>query len=118
MEPVTVVLVDLLAADLELHVGDEVVADVVEPAELRARAVRGRKRDLRERRLEVDTVDQVAVAADRARNALAEVGRAVERLLNGLHREVRVPTVDDLEECDLRVSRQVNVLRTIGYELH
>jgi hypothetical protein len=29
-----------------------------------------------------------------------------------------VPTVDDLEECDLRVSRQVNVLRTIGYELH
>jgi len=36
LEPVTVVLVNALAADLKLHGVDEVVADVVEPAELGA----------------------------------------------------------------------------------
>ena len=63
-------------------------------------------------------MDQVAVAADRARYALAEVGRAVERLLDRLHREVRVTAVHDLEERDLRVSRQVDILRAVGYKLH
>ena len=63
-------------------------------------------------------MDQVAVAADRACDTLAEVGRAVERLLNRLHREVGVPAVHDLEERDLRVSRQVDILRAIGYKLH
>ena len=50
-------------------------------------------------------MDQVAVAADRACDTLAEVGRAVERLLNRLHREVGVPAVHNLEERDLRVAR-------------
>ena len=94
------------------------MADVVEPAELGARAVRAEELYLRQGGLEVDAVDQVAVTADRARNTLAEVGSAVERLLNGLHREVGVATVHHLEECDLRVSRQVDVLRAIGNELH
>ena len=98
LEPVTVVLVDLLAADLNVHVVDQVVADPVEPAELRTRAVRGLEADLGERGLEVDAVDQIAVAADRALHLLAEVRGAVERLLNGLHREVCVAAVDDLED--------------------
>jgi len=63
-------------------------------------------------------VDQVAVAADRARDTLAEVGRAVKRLFNRLHREVGVTTVNHLEEGDLRVTRQVDILSAIGYELH
>lgn len=63
-------------------------------------------------------MDQVAVAADRACDTLAEVGSAVERLLNRLHREVGVATVHHLEERDLRVSRQVDILRAIGYKLH
>jgi hypothetical protein len=29
-----------------------------------------------------------------------------------------VAAVHDLEKCDLRVTRQVNVLGTIGYKLH
>ena len=36
LEPVTVVTVDALATDLELNVVDEVVADIVQPAELGA----------------------------------------------------------------------------------
>jgi hypothetical protein len=43
-------------------------------------------------------VDQVAVALDRARDLVAEAGVAVERVLDGLHREVRVATVNDLED--------------------
>jgi len=104
LEPVAVVLVDLLSADLELDVVDQVVTNPVEPAELGARAVRSGQRDRGERRLEVDAVDQVAVAADRARYLLAEVGRAVEGLLDRLHGEVRVATVDHLEEGNLRVA--------------
>ena len=99
MEPVTIVLVDALAANLELDVGDKVLANPVEPAELAARAVRRRvDNNLGERGLEVDTVDQIAVALDRARDLLAEVRRTVERILNRLHREVRVATVDNLED--------------------
>ena len=118
LEPVAVVLVDLLAADFELDVVDEVVANPVEPAELGTRAVRRGERHGGERGLEVDAVDQVAVAADRARYLLAEVGRAVERLLDGLHREVRVSAVDHLEEGDLGVTCEVDILRAISYELH
>ena len=119
LEPVTVVLVNLLATDLNVHIVDQVVADPVEPAELRTRTVeRGIELDLGERGLEVDAVDQIAVTADRALDLLAEVRRAVERLFNGLHGEVCVATVDDLKKSDLRVARQVNILRTISDELH
>ena len=118
VEPLAIVLVDALAADLELDALDEVVANPVEPAELRTRAVAGLERHLRERRLQVDAVDQIAVALDRARHALAEARGAVERVLDGLHREVGVATVDDLKEGDLRVAREVNVLRAISYKLH
>ena len=118
VEPVAVVLVDALAADLDLNALDEVVADPVEPTELRTRAVRRLERDARERRLQVDTVDQVAVALDRARDALAEARGAVERVLDGLHGEVGVAAVHHLEERDLGVAREVNILRTVRDELH
>ena len=118
LEPVTIVLVNLLATDLNVHIVDQVVANPVEPAELRTRAVRRHEADLGERGLEVHTVDEIAVTADRALHLLAEVRRAVERLLNGLHGEVRVAAVYDLEERNLRVARQVDILCTIRDELH
>ena len=105
LEPVTVVLVDALATDLKLNVLDQVVADPVEPAELGARAVRGEERHLGERGLEVDAVDQVTIALDRARDLATEAGRAVEGVLDGLHREVRVAAVHDLEEGNLGITR-------------
>jgi len=101
LEPVTIVLVDLLSANLEVDVVDQVVTDPVEPAELGAGTVTGDELDLGERRLEVDAVDQVAVAADRALNLATEVGSTVEGLLNRLHGEVGVATIDDLEDKDL-----------------
>ena len=118
VEPVTVVLVDALAADLNLNIADEVVADPVEPAELRARGVLRSELDAGERGLEICAVNKIAVAADCACHALAEVGNTVERLLDRLHREVRVAAVELLEKGNLRVRRQVDVLGTIGDELH
>ena len=111
-------LVDLLSADLELDVVDEVVTNPVEPAELGTRAVAGGERNRGESGLEVDAVDQVAVAADCACNLLAEVGRAVEGLLDRLHGEVCVAPVDHLEEGDLGIASKIDVLRAISYELH
>ena len=118
VEPLAVVLVDALAADLELDGLDKVVAHPVEPAELGARAVRGLELDLGERGLEVDAVDQVTVALDRARHTLAEARGAVEGVLNGLHGEVRVAAVHDLEEGNLGVAREVNILGAVGDKLH
>jgi hypothetical protein len=118
VEPLTIMLVDALTTDLELNLLDEVVTRPVQPAELGTRAVGGRDGDLREGSLEVHAVDQVTVALDSARDSLTEARGTVERVLNGLHGEVSVATVDRLEESNLRVSSQVNVLRAIGNELH
>ena len=118
VQPLAIVLVNALAADLEFNPVNEVVANPVEPAELGTRAVRRQQGDCGERGLEVHTVDQVTVALDRARDLLAEVRRTVPRVLNGLHGEVRVATVHHLEKGNLRVTRQIDVLRTIGDELH
>ena len=103
VQPDAIVLVNALAADLNLNVADEVVTDPVEPAELGARAVRRREGHAGERRLEVHAVDQVAVALDRACHLATEARRAVEGVLNGLHREVRVAAIHHLEERDLGV---------------
>jgi hypothetical protein len=118
LEPVTIVLVNALPANLELHVVDQIVPHPVQPAELSARAVRGQQRHRGQGGLEVDTIDQVTVALDSASHLATESGRTVEGVLNGLHRKVSVTTVDHLEKGDLGVTSEVNVLGAIGHELH
>jgi hypothetical protein len=44
-------------------------------------------------------VNEVTVARNRAADALAEVGRTIERLLNRFHGKVSVASVDDLENA-------------------
>jgi hypothetical protein len=44
-------------------------------------------------------VNEITVARNRAADALAEVGRAVESLLNSFHGKVSVASVDDLENA-------------------
>jgi hypothetical protein len=118
LEPLAVVLVDALTTDLELDGLDKVVANPVEPSELGTRTVRPRDDNRGESRLEIHAVDQITVTLDGAGHLLGEVGGAVERVLDGLHREVSVTTVDQLEESDLGVTGKVNVLGAIGDELH
>ena len=102
-------LVDALATDLELDGADQQVTHPVEPTELGTRAVTGEQRDLGQRGLQVHTVDKVTVALDRARHLLAPVRGAVEGVLDGLHGEVGVTTVHDLEDlCKPSLSGYLN----------
>jgi hypothetical protein len=118
VEPLTIVLVDTLSTDLELNLLDQVVTRPVQPTELGTRAVSSGDGYLGEGSLEIHAVDQVTVALDGASDSLTEARGTVERVLNGLHGEVSVATVDRLEESNLRVSSQVNVLSAISDELH
>ncbi len=118
VEPLTIVLINALTTDLELNLADEVVARPVEPAELSTRAVRGEELHLGEGGLEVHAVDQVTVALNSHSHLLAKARGTVEGVLNGLHGEVRVSAVNNLEEGNLGVTREVNVLGAISDELH
>jgi len=126
MHPVTILAVNALAANLDLHLGDQLLAGEVQPAREHAvhailpgyRSVRHRLVNLGQGNLQVRAVRKITITADRARNAPAEVGLAIERLLDRLHREVSVTTVGHLPEGDLRVTGQVHVLRAVSDELH
>jgi len=118
LEPVTILLVDALATNLQLHRVNQIVTRPVEPAELGTRAVRSLEVHRGQGGLEVHAVDQVTIALNGAGHALAKVGGTIERVLNGLHGEVGVATIHHLEEGNLGITGQVNILGTIGYELH
>ncbi len=98
VQPVTIVLVDALATDLNLHGLDQVVAHPVQPAELSTRAVSGQDGHGGQSGLQIHTVDQITVALDGAGHLLGEVGSTVEGVLDGLHGEVGVTTIHDLKD--------------------
>jgi hypothetical protein len=104
VEPLTIMLIDTLTTDLEFNLLDQVVARPVEPAELGTRTVRGEELHLRESGLEVHAVDQVTVTLDGNSHLLAKARGTVERVLDGLHGEVGVSAVDNLEEGNLGVT--------------
>jgi hypothetical protein len=62
-------------------------------------------------------VNQVAVALNRASDLLAEVGSTVEGVLNGLHGEVRVATVNNLEDRLYPPFRDIYELNWFGIGL-
>ena len=111
VHPVTVVLVDALATDLNLGVLDKIVAEVVEPAEL----VTVRDGDLGDGDLEVYTREKITIAGDGACHALAEIGGTVEGLLDGLHREIGMATIHYLKEGNLRVACKIDILGPVRY---
>ena len=117
LHPVAVLAVDALAADLELDRLDQTVADVVEPTEAVQLGGAGDQVHRRENHLDVRAVHQVGVTVDHGRNTLVEVRLAVEGDLNGLHGEVRVALEQHLPERDLRVARDVDILRTVRNKL-
>jgi len=117
VEPLTIVLVDLLAANLNIDVVDQVLAEVGHPGEGVGVSDKGLV-DRGEGHLDIDTGNQIAVTGDRALDTLAKVADTVEGLLDRLHREVRMAAVKLLEKGNLRVGRQIHVLGAIGDELH
>jgi len=118
VHPVTVVLVDALSTNLNLHGLDQVVSHPVQPAELGTRAIGSLESHLRQGGLQVHAVDQVTITLDGAGHTLAEARRTVERVLNGLHGEVGVATVHHLEEGNLGITSQIHILSSVGHQLH
>ena len=120
VHPVSVLAINALSADLNLNLGDELLADEVHPAGINGSGSTGSHRlvDLGEGDLEVGAVSKISVAGDRARHAASEVSLSGEGLLDGLHREVGVAPVRDLPEGDLRGACQEDVLRAVSYKLH
>jgi len=116
VHPVSVLAINALSADLNLNLGDELLADEVHPAGINGCS--HRLVDLGEGDLEVGAVGKISVAGDRARHAASEVSLSGEGLLDGLHREVGVAPVRDLPEGDLRGAGQEDVLRAVSYKLH
>ena len=119
VHPVAVVAIDALAANLNLHLRDELLTGVIEPA---SEHIAGRVAeilpDLGQGDLKHRAVGKIAVARDGAGYAAAEVGLTVERLLNRLHREVGVSAVSDLPVSNLRVPSKIDVLGAVSYKLH
>jgi hypothetical protein len=124
LHPVAVLAINALTTNLNLNLLEEAVADVVEPAEalegarVREGTRRGSEVDLRENNLHVRLVHQIRITIDDRNYALIEVRLTVEGNLNGLHGEVGVALVQNLPEGDLRVARDINILRTIRNKLH
>ena len=114
LHPVTILAINALTTDLKLNLLDEAVTNIAEPAETRT----ARKLNLGQHNLDIRLVHEIGVTVNDGRNTLVKVGLTVERYLNGLNREVRVALVKDLPERDLGVTRNVDVLCTIGYKLH
>jgi hypothetical protein len=94
------------------------VANPVEPAELGTRAISGLELHGGKSGLEVDAVDQVTITLNGAGHLVTKPGISVEGILNGLHCEVGVTTVHNLEEGNLGITSQINILSTIGNQLH
>ena len=112
--PGLVVLVDALATDGHLDIGDGALGD---PARVE-RGVVGGGVGSHGQHGHVHVADQVAVTGDGHGHA-ARVGRgAVHSLLDVLHRKVRVALVHGLEEGHLGLTGQIHVLSAVGNELH
>jgi len=115
--PGLVVLVNALATDGQLNVGNRALGH---PARVDVGVGRGQVGDGRLGGLQADVhvTDQVAVAGDGHGHTATVGGGAVHRLLDGLHRKVSVALVHSLEESHLGLARQVHVLRAVRNELH
>lgn len=79
-----------LTTDLNLNVLDQDVAQPVQPTE----GLAGSDRHRGQLHAQVHAVDQVTVTGHGAGNLLVEVTGTIEGLLDGLHRKVRVTTIN------------------------
>ena len=112
--PLLVVLVDLLTTDGQFAGGDGTFR---QPARRVAFGVRGQTG---RRRLELNEHVGKEIGVTRNRDGHAGGGRraAVHRLLDRLHREVRVALVHRLEESHFRRRSEEHVLCPVRHQLH
>ena len=115
VHPVTILAVDALASDFDFNHRNHLLTGVVKPAsEHLSGAGRISLVHLRECHLKVCAVGKVAISGDGALHTAAEIGLAVESLFNRFHSEIGVSAVGNLPECDLWVSRKIDVLCAVS----
>ncbi len=110
--PGLVVLVNALSTDRQFDVLDRTLGN---PRGVRRRDT-GRNPEVgRSLEFDVHVADEIAITGDGNGDAAVVGRRAVNRLFDVLHREVRVSAVNRLKKCHFRVSREVNILCTVGH---
>jgi hypothetical protein len=114
--PALVVLVDALTTNGKLNILDGTLGG---PAVIESTRSGG-SLDNRGLSLELDVHvgNEITVTGDRHGNAAGVGGSTVHGLLDVLHSEVSVALVNRLEESNLGVTSEVDILSTIGNELH
>ena len=114
--PALVVLVDALTTNGKFHILDSTLGG---PAVIEGTRSGG---SLENRglslELNIHVGDEITVTGDRDGDAAGVGGSTVHGLLDVLHREVSVALVNRLEEGNLGVTGKVDILGTIGNELH
>jgi len=112
--PLLVVLVNALSTDREFDVVDRTLRN---PVVVGGSVGSNSGVNIRFK-FEVHVTDQITVTGDGHGHA-AGVGRGtVDSLFDVFHREVGVTLVHRLEECNLRVTSEIDILGAIGDELH
>jgi len=112
--PGLVVLVDALAANGQLDRGDGTLGN---PVSVVHGVVGGQVGGDGGQR-HVHVANQVTVAGNRHGHTAVGSRGTVRRLLDHLHRKVRVALVHRLEESHLGSTSQVHILSTVSYQLH
>tara|TARA_Y100000004_G_scaffold72774_1_gene81684 strand:+ start:996 stop:1229 length:234 start_codon:yes stop_codon:yes gene_type:complete len=74
----------------------------------------GSDTDVRSLKLDVHVADEIAVASDGHGDTAGVSGRTVNGLLDVLHREIRMASVDSLEKCNLGVTSEIDILCAVG----
>ena len=122
VHPVTILAIDALTSDLDLNHRDKLLTWVVQPTSIGLLAIDWRAAsilaDLWKSDLKVGAVGKITITRNGTLHTATEVGLSVEGLFNGLHGKVGVTAVSNLPECDLGVTREVDILSAIGNELH
>ena len=116
VHPVTVLAIDALATNLNLHLGDKLLAGEIQPAgkHLLNSGSSHRLINLGHSHLKVGAVGKITVAADGAGHATTEISLAIESLFNRLNGKVGVSAVSHLPESDLRIASKIDVLSAVS----
>jgi hypothetical protein len=108
LEPVRVMTINELAADLNLDLLNQVMTDIVGVSGINSW----------ESNLQVHATNEIAVTRDESGHAVVKANRAVKGLLNRLHGEVSVAAVNHLKVSDHGIARKINILGAISNKLH
>ena len=116
VHPVTVLAIDALATNLNLHLGDKLLAGEIQPAgkHLLNSGSSHRLINLGHSHLKVGAVSKITVAADGAGHTTTEISLAIESLFNRLNGKVGVSAVSHLPESDLRIASKIDVLSAVS----